>query len=110
MALKFLIPETNTYRRLTKSEGLTSNFTICITEKDDEFWIGTTDNGIDVVNLKEKTVKNINTQHGLANEGVWTVDTWNGKIYAGNTAGLSVISQKDVVKTRSQSVEHLHHK
>jgi signal transduction histidine kinase/ligand-binding sensor domain-containing protein len=96
--IKIFDPETNTYRRLTKSEGLTSNFTICITEKDDEFWIGTTDNGIDVINLNDKTIRNINTQDGLANEGVWNLDTWNGKIYAGNTAGLSVISEKDIKK------------
>jgi ligand-binding sensor domain-containing protein len=56
---------------------------------DSSVWIGTRSDGIH--QIKDGKIKSLTLQDGLIQNGVTTIGTLDGKIYAGSSSGISVI-------------------
>lgn len=73
-----------------------SVFVQCFTKKDNELWIGTSDNGIIRYNLKTKKSLAINKNNGLYSDFIYNIITDNaGNIWAGTGYGIHKITIRD---------------
>ncbi len=93
-------PETNTFEHFTNKDGLSSNIINSIVE--DQFgnlWIST-DKGISLFRVDEKTFKNYDVNDGLqGNEFIQSSgfsSTTDGKIYFGGVNGLNIFDPKNL--------------
>jgi ligand-binding sensor domain-containing protein/signal transduction histidine kinase len=67
----------------------------CFTLRGNELWIGSSDNGIVVYNLRSKDVFSINKTHGLQSEFIYNIITDDdGNVWTGTGYGIHKISMK----------------
>ncbi|HCZ36829.1 MAG TPA: hypothetical protein DHV26_12985, partial [Cytophagales bacterium] len=82
----------STLKFLNTTNGLSSESGNSLLEDSHgNIWIGGY-SGIDIVNPTNDSITTITTSEGLADNGVYTLNERNGKIYAGTTNGLSIIT------------------
>lgn len=84
----------STFKLLNTTNGLSSESGNSILEDSKgNIWIGGF-SGIDIVNPAHDSITTIKTSEGLADNGIYTLNERNGKIYAGTTNGLSIITPR----------------
>lgn len=79
------------------SDGLTSDYIMCIAESRDRGMIvGTNGGGLNFINFKEKTIKSISTKQGLAGDVVYTVYEDTAKVlWVGTNGGLTRVERNN---------------
>ncbi|MEI9943883.1 MAG: two-component regulator propeller domain-containing protein [Chitinophagaceae bacterium] len=81
-----------TINRLDTTKGLISNeITTFLEGTDGKMWIGTT-KGIEAIDLENKNLTTFTTNEGLASPGLWTLNEMNGRIYAGTSNGITILT------------------
>ena len=84
--------ERSTLKFLNTDNGLSGGSGNAILEDSHgNVWIAG-QSGIDIVNPTNDSITTITTSEGLADNGVYTLNARSGKIYAGTTNGLSIIT------------------
>jgi signal transduction histidine kinase/ligand-binding sensor domain-containing protein len=64
---------------------------ILLSDTDDNIWIGTS-HGIYIINANRDSLINLSTREGLINDDINSLDQYSEKVYAGTSAGLSIIT------------------
>jgi signal transduction histidine kinase len=68
----------------------------CFTMRGDELWVGSSDNGIAVYNLKTKKAFSINKTHGLQSDFIYNIITDNdGNVWTGTGYGIHKITIRE---------------
>jgi ligand-binding sensor domain-containing protein/signal transduction histidine kinase len=82
-----------TIKHLSTPQGLISNeATTLFEDQQNNMWVGT-EKGIDIVNVKNKTLSSFTTLEGLTASALYTLDENNGNIYVGTSNGLNILRQ-----------------
>jgi signal transduction histidine kinase/ligand-binding sensor domain-containing protein len=66
-----------------------------------KIWIGTGNEGIEILDMSSNWVKSLNTQHGLSSDTVQNIIEVNGKIWISSTGGI------DMIDSARRSLKHL---
>jgi signal transduction histidine kinase/ligand-binding sensor domain-containing protein len=91
-ALGVIDPVNGTIKYLETTKELQFTSTkILLSDTDDNIWIGTSQ-GIYIINANRDSLINLSTREGLINDDINSLDQYSGKVYAGTSAGLSIIT------------------
>ncbi|HLK29595.1 MAG TPA: two-component regulator propeller domain-containing protein [Puia sp.] len=88
-------PEKNTIKYLDDAEGLKEHYSkILLSDHKGNVWIGT-GKGIYIVNANRDSVISFSSRNGLLSDDINSLNEYNGRVYAGSGAGLSIITPPD---------------
>ena len=88
-------PEKSSIKYLDDAPGLKERYSkILLSDHNDNTWIGT-GRGIYIVNANRDSIISFSTREGLISNDVNSLNEYNGRVYAGSGAGVSVITPPD---------------
>ncbi len=98
-------PVKNTMKHLDDLPGLKDRYNkLFLPDEHDNMWIGT-GKGIYIINAKGDSVIAFSTHEGLISNNIISLNEYNGSIYAGTTAGISVIAPPSASNEKNWKVE-----
>lgn len=101
-----IIKDGDTYKKLSQSDGLTSNFINNIFVSDEDIWL-TTSNGVSLITRclkKDCHIAHINTSDGLPTNEITSIFVKGNQVFVTTTKGLAVFDKTKLTSNDVKSI------